>query len=636
MRLPQPFYRLPVRFDAGRLLAELEALPESAWAVHPTGFEDNDSIRLISVNGAENDNLRGPMKPTPHLQACPYVRQVLASFGVVWSRSRFMRIGPHSTVPEHADTGYQWFNRVRMHIPVITWPEVRFHCGDQDVHMAAGEVWLFDNWRRHRVENRSDHARVHLVADTTGTAQFWQFVMQNAGAADKYLPYRPEIDPPLPTERAAPRPVMPPAEVELMINDVLSELTVSASTPDAAARLPKYVALLTGFCYDWRQLYAVYGESRAGIEGYSTLLERLRTTSLSLEHGLVMRTNQIAAHIVLESRVLAHALRPDEMPQPAARETPAGTPPREAPDGTPPAAQRAATAQSRVPLERPVFILAAPRSGSTLLFETLAVTPQFVTLGGEAHWLVESNIALKPGAPGVDSNRLDARHAMPSVAEGIDRMLAKRMVDADARPVALRPGMRWLEKTPKNALRVPFFDQLFPDALFVFLWRDPRENLSSIIEAWKAGRWITYPALEAWDGPWSMLLPPRWQDLRGRPLEEVAAAQWERTNRTVLDDLRALPRERWLSVRYEELVSDTRATIEAICRFVGIELDAALSARVEAELPPARHTLTRPERDKWRANEAAILRVLPQVEAVWAELEALPTIRPQSGIRIAR
>ena len=29
MRLPRPFYRLPVRFDAARLQAELEALPDT-------------------------------------------------------------------------------------------------------------------------------------------------------------------------------------------------------------------------------------------------------------------------------------------------------------------------------------------------------------------------------------------------------------------------------------------------------------------------------------------------------------------------------------------------------------------------------------------------------------------------------
>jgi len=336
-----------------------------------------------------------------------------------------------------------------------------------------------------------------------------------------------------------------------------------------------------------------------------------------------MMANNLAAPTVLESRVLGHALRADELARPPSRPGPAET-------------SSATAVRSRLPLERPVFIVAAPRSGSTLLFETLAVTPQFATLGGEAHWLVEGIESLRPGAAGVDSNRLDTRHATSAIAAEIDRTLRKRMVNAASRPVAPQAGTRWLEKTPKNALRIPFFDRLFPDALFVFLWRDPRESLSSIIEAWKAGQWVTYPVLKGFELPWSMLLPPGWEELRGKPLEEIAAVQWERTNRTVLTDLRALPAQRWMSVQYADLLSDPRATVAAICQFAGIDFDAALAARVAAELPPSRHTLTRPEHDKWRSNEAAILRVLPQVEATWRELEALPPLTRRSDIRIAR
>jgi hypothetical protein len=46
---------------------------------------------------------------------------------------------------------------------IFTRPEVRFHCGGEAVHMAAGEAWLFDNWRLHRVENPAPHERIHLV-----------------------------------------------------------------------------------------------------------------------------------------------------------------------------------------------------------------------------------------------------------------------------------------------------------------------------------------------------------------------------------------------------------------------------------------------------------------------------------------
>ena len=612
MRLPRPFYRLPVRFDAGRLQSELEALPDIAWAQHPKEFEGNASIRLISVDGAENDTMRGVMRPTPHLQTCPYVRQVLASFGVVWSRSRFMRLSARSNVPEHADTSYHWFNRVRMHIPVVTWPEVRFRCGDESVHMAAGEAWLFDNWRRHSVVNPTDNVRVHLVADTSGTSTFWQHVAQSAAAQQVLrLPYRPEFDAQVLTERAVSRPVLPPAEVELLVHDLIGELCAAGEVPEAAENIQKYAGLLLGFCRDWRQVYALHGESAAGVEAYRGLLVALKDASHPLAHGLVMRTNLFSAHAVLESRVLSHALRPEEL-----RKSPSA----------PRAPSRPVAAGGhgvRLTLERPIFIVAAPRSGSTLLFETLAVSPSLSTLGGEAHWLVEGIAELRPGSPGVDSNRLQAEHATESVAREIDRVLVQRMVDSNQRPVAPGTPLRWLEKTPKNALRVPFFDRLYGDALFVFLWRDPRENLGSIMEAWKARRWVTYRTLDGWEGPWSMLLPPGWRELKGRPLQDIAAAQWEITNRTALTDLRSLPAQRWMALRYSELVANPRQAVSRICRFAGFEFDAALDRRVSGALPVSRHTQTPPAPDKWRRNEQAVLSVLPGVEATWRELEAL-------------
>jgi hypothetical protein len=180
-------------------------------------------------------------------------------------------------------------------------------------------------------------------------------------------------------------------------------------------------------------------------------------------------------------------------------------------------------------------------------------------------------------------------------------------------------------------LRIPFFERLFPDAQFIYLWRDPRENVSSIMDAWRAGGWVTYPSLEGWDGPWSMALPPGWQSLRGRPLEEVAAFQWERTNSIILGDLQSGPAGRWAAVSYADLMEDPARTVQGICDFAGIEFDAALAERVSGALPASRHTLTLPEAGKWRRNEEAILRVLPGLEATWQRLRELPTVTRRSG-----
>jgi LPS sulfotransferase NodH len=611
MKLAKAFFRLPVQFDAGRLRAEIEALPVSAWAAHPSEIEGNSSLRLVTADGGENDEVYGSMLPTPHLRLCPYLRQVLASFGVVWSRSRLMRLDPHTSVPEHADINYHWFYRVRMHIPIVTHPGVRFHCDGQAVHMAPGEAWIFDNWRLHHVENPTDTTRIHLVADTSGTAAFWEFVAQ-AGAGQLStgeLPYRPDFDASLLTERIAPRPVMPPAEVDLLLADFRGELALRADTPEARAQLGRYHWLLQGFCFDWRQLYALRGEGAPGRPEFRELVETLRAQSRELGEGLIMRTNRVAAHTVLEGRLLRHLVHDVPSVTVAAAM---------------PSADERLASLPRPRLRKPVFIVAAPRSGSTLLFETLAVTPQFWTVAGEAHWLVESIPELRPGAPGVDSNRLTAANCTEAIARRVEDELLENLRDPEGRALpAGTADVRVLEKTPKNALRIPFFERLFPDARFVFLWRDPRENLSSIIEAWRSGQWTTYRELAGWDGPWSLLLPPGWQPLRGKSLEDVAAHQWDATNRIVLDDLAALQGDRWTALSYAELLADPRATVRRICAFADIDFDAALQARVAGPLPLSRHTQTPPVSDKWRRNEEQVLRVLPVVEATWQRLKSL-------------
>ena len=56
----------------------------------------------------------------------------------------------------------------------------------------------------------------------------------------------------------------------------------------------------------------------------------------------------------------------------------------------------AKVARSAGPFDRPVFILAAPRSGSTLLFETLAHSTTLWTIGGEGHEIIEGIESLNP------------------------------------------------------------------------------------------------------------------------------------------------------------------------------------------------------------------------------------------------
>src|SRR5690606_649857 len=107
----------------------------------------------------------------------------------------------------------------------------------------------------------------------------------------------------------------------------------------------------------------------------------------------------------------------------------------------------------RAALKRPIFIVSPPRSGSTLLFQTLAQSPSLCTIGGESHGVIEGIPAFHPSAKGWQSNRLTETDVEEDTIEELSRRFVGGLRDRDGRPPT--PGMRMLEKTPKNSLRVP-------------------------------------------------------------------------------------------------------------------------------------------------------------------------------------
>ena len=621
MKLARHFYRLPVRFDVDRLRAEVAALPADAWSRHPGEYEGNTAARLITVGGAQNDFAAGEMQPTPALTASPYIQQVLASFSTVWSRSRLMRIEGGGSVPRHSDMHPHWFYRVRVHIPVITRPEVRFHCADQSVHMAAGESWIFDNWREHEVLNPTADARIHLVADTTGTSTFWRLV--NQGQVEKFdrpnpdsrlIAYDPAARPQLLVERFNATPLMQPAEVEQLTFDLLADLAPADKRPESAAAVGQFVSLMIDFCRDWRSLWSLHGDTPGSKAKYENLVEFIQKRIREMPPVRVASTGY-SAQAVLNARLIAQLFggpggRRKEAAEFNVSVATLAQPPR---------------AASELPvIERPIIILSAPRAGSTLLFETLAQAAGIYTIGGESHRLIESIDSLRPGVGAVTSNRLTGKDASAAIAAELRRRFASQLRDRDGQVPAPGAAARLLEKTPKNALRVPFLLQVFPDAQFIFLHREPRANLGSMMEAWRSRGWVTYKKLEGWNGPWSLLLPPDYERLKARPLEEIVAFQWEAANRTILDDLASVPRDRWTSLCYEDLIRDPASEIAKLLEFAGLATDARLAEYLSKPLPLSRHTKTPPRPDKWRQDEAAIERVLPTLSAVSARLKSKP------------
>lgn len=108
-------------------------------------------------------------------------------------------------------------------------------------------------------------------------------------------------------------------------------------------------------------------------------------------------------------------------------------------------------------------------------------------------------------------------------------------------------------------------------------------------------------------GWWSFLLPPVYEALRGKPLEDIAAFQWVTANTTILEDLALVSRDCWTTVSHESFLAAPLEETRRLCAFMQVKFDSALLEAASQPLKPSRYTLTIPARDKWRKNEASSL-----------------------------
>ena len=310
MRMTRPFLKLPIRFDAEALSEEVRALPPSSWSPHPTGFVGNEAVRLISPGGRPTDQIEGPMGPTDNLERCPYISEIMAELGAVWGRSRLMGLAAGGQVPAHVDTHYYWRTHLRIHIPVITNPGVLFTCGDETVHMAAGECWLFDSFQWHRVENRGDAQRIHLVIDTVGggllpklmteaeTGRVEPRIFKRGSGAGGQLQFE-QIN--------APK-VMSPWEMRCHLAFLVSET-------NADPLLPTVVTQVERFIDAWAAAWAHFGTDDRGLPTYSQLVQQIRDDLTNLGGDRITLRNRWPLYHMLDQLIFSMSLqRPAEQP----------------------------------------------------------------------------------------------------------------------------------------------------------------------------------------------------------------------------------------------------------------------------------------------------------------------------------
>ncbi len=175
----QNFTRVAENLDTRSILDEL-ASASGAW--------DVDTSRQRNVRcqrHTRNIFLRAPVKPLPpgeknsnnvhesrltrqaqyFPQTLALCREVAKQRGGDLGRAMLVALLPKRKVAPHVDLGAYYRIRDRFHLVLASLRGSPVTAGDETIVMRPGELWAFDNKKRHWAWNPSDELRLHLIFD---------------------------------------------------------------------------------------------------------------------------------------------------------------------------------------------------------------------------------------------------------------------------------------------------------------------------------------------------------------------------------------------------------------------------------------------------------------------------------------
>jgi hypothetical protein len=247
------------------------------------------------------------------------------------------------------------------------------------------------------------------------------------------------------------------------------------------------------------------------------------------------------------------------------------------------------------PMSRPIFIVGMPRSGSTAFYTTLARHPDVAWISQTSKklprsvWLTRLLMLVRWDRRPTEGHLIWKKFVSPEALDDVlrredvtpeQRQYYRRLVKAHLR---LQRRSRFLSKYTRNVLRLEYLDEIFPDALFLHLIRDPRAVARSVL-------WMreTHGGRDEYWG----VRPPGWQRLRELDPVSAIARQWRMTIEYARSSAEALDPERYLEVRYEDFCESPAETLRRVGEWADLVWSEGLLEHVTVDIESQNH--------KWR------------------------------------
>lgn len=256
--------------------------------------------------------------------------------------------------------------------------------------------------------------------------------------------------------------------------------------------------------------------------------------------------------------------------------------------------------QSLIPVmksvNRPVFVLGTGRSGTTILGVTMGIHPDVGFLNEpKAIWAYAySNEDLI----GSYNNKLAAYFLSEKDCSPKTKKIMRRIY---SHYLTVTGSRRIVDKYPELIFRIGFVKEIFPDAKFIFLYRNGNDTVASI-EHWseRLGTDDGEDRHDWWgvnDRKWHFLcdqvvvqdvdLKQYYNEIRKFTNHQYrAAVEWILTMRQGLKIAKEYRNDVY-SIKYEDYVSDDRAR-SALLAFCGLSENEAYTEYCNSVLSPAR------------------------------------------------